>query len=91
MGAYIARVFSFEKAISGMYVAELVRIVLCDLIKQKLIFVDQNTPKLFVPQAIPMSYVSIIEKFAYFLVHLCLIKGDRVEIKGKLDPLRRLD
>lgn len=53
-----------------MYIGELVRLALCDLIEQKLIFVDQNTSKVFKHQAIPTKYVSIIEKYIEYSVFI---------------------
>jgi len=52
---------TFEKMISGMYMGELVRQVLVDLVWEELIFVDQNTDRLFEKGAFLTKYVSKIE------------------------------
>lgn len=51
----------FEKMISGMYMGELVRQVLVDMVWENLIFVDQNTDSLFEHGSFLSKYVSKIE------------------------------
>ena len=52
---------TFEKMISGMYMGELVRQVLVDMVWEELIFQDQETDMLFVKGAFLSKYVSKIE------------------------------
>lgn len=52
--------FSFEKMISGMYMGELVRLILEQLAKEKLIF-EGDCRAISQPNAFPTKYVSEIE------------------------------
>jgi len=52
---------TFEKMISGMYMGELVRQVLVDMVWEDLMFEDQNTDGLFEPGAFLTKYVSKVE------------------------------
>ncbi|MCI4392909.1 hypothetical protein PGIGA_G00151250 [Pangasianodon gigas] len=51
----------FEKMISGMYMGELVRIILVKMAKEGLLFQGQTTPELLVTGHFKTSYVSDIE------------------------------
>ncbi len=51
----------FEKMISGMYMGEVVRQVLMDLVNEGLIFVDQPTENIFKQGRFYTKYVSEIE------------------------------
>jgi len=51
----------FEKMISGMYMGEIVRQVLVDMVWEELIFVDQNTDSLFEAGAFKTKFVSKVE------------------------------
>lgn len=51
----------FEKMISGMYMGELVRQVLVDMVWEELMFIDQNTDSLFEKGAFQTKFVSKIE------------------------------
>ena len=52
---------TFEKMISGMYMGELVRLVVLDIIQEGLIFQDQNTTKFRTRGSFPTKYLSEIE------------------------------
>ena len=52
---------TFEKMISGMYMGELVRLVVEDVVDEGLIFFNQNTNKLRIPGNFPTKYLSEIE------------------------------
>merc|ERR1719319_1138756 len=51
----------FEKMISGMYMGELLRLVLEDLVKEGLIFHDLDTSQLHQKGAFPTRFLSEIE------------------------------
>jgi hexokinase len=51
----------FEKMISGMYMGEIVRLVLCDLTLRGLLFHGQGSEELFEPQRFYTKYISEIE------------------------------
>ncbi|CAK8681374.1 unnamed protein product [Clavelina lepadiformis] len=51
----------FEKMISGMYLGELVRLILCKLTKEGAIFNGEGSKKLFTPGMFKTAYVSEIE------------------------------
>lgn len=53
--------FRFEKMISGMYMGELVRSVVADLTRKKLLFNGVGSEKLFTPHDFKSAYVSLIE------------------------------
>ena len=52
---------TFEKMISGMYMGELVRLVLLDMIEEGLIFRNQNIDKLKRTGTFPTSFLSEVE------------------------------
>ena len=52
---------TFEKMISGMYMGELVRLVVLDIIQEGLIFQNQNTTKFRTSGSFPTKYLSEIE------------------------------
>ena len=49
--------------ISGMYMGELVRLVLCELTMKGLLFNRQLSEQLFEPQRFYTKYISEIEKY----------------------------
>jgi len=53
----------FEKMISGMYMGEIVRLVLCELTMKGLLFNRQLSEQLFEPQRFYTKYISEIEKY----------------------------
>ena len=52
---------TFEKMISGMYMGELVRLVVLDTVQEGLIFQNQNTTKFRTSGSFPTKYLSEIE------------------------------
>ncbi|XP_014768076.1 hexokinase HKDC1 [Octopus bimaculoides] len=54
--------FTFEKMFSGLYLGELVRQVLADLTKKKILFKGEGSDKLFTPWSWDTSNVSDIER-----------------------------
>ena len=51
----------FEKMISGMYMGEIVRIILEDLTHKKLLLDGHGSQKLFTPKAFQTAYISAVE------------------------------
>ena len=47
--------------ISGMYMGEIVRLVLCELTAQGLLFGGEGSEELFTPKRFPTKYISEIE------------------------------
>nr|WPA94603.1 hexokinase 1 [Cacopsylla chinensis] len=54
--------FTFEKYISGKYLGELVRVVLCRLVRDGLLFNGVSSPELVIPNSFRTSFVSLIEQ-----------------------------
>jgi len=58
--------------ISGMYMGEIVRLVLCKLMMQGLLFTRQQSEELFEPQRFYTKYISEIERsLAVSYLHIC--------------------
>ncbi|EAU83892.2 hexokinase [Coprinopsis cinerea okayama7 len=52
---------TFEKLISGRYLGEIVRLIICELIDEGVLFLGQNTYKLEVPWAFDTALLSLME------------------------------
>ncbi|TEB32755.1 hexokinase [Coprinellus micaceus] len=52
---------AFEKLISGRYLGEIMRLVICELIDDGILFLGQNTYKVEVPNALDTALVSLME------------------------------
>ncbi|RDB17141.1 Hexokinase-2 [Hypsizygus marmoreus] len=52
---------SFEKLISGRYLGEILRLVICELIDEGVLFLGQNTYKLEVPYVFDTAFLSLME------------------------------
>lgn len=52
----------FEKMISGMYMGEIVRQVLCELTAQRLLFRGEGSEELFTHKRFLTKYISEIER-----------------------------
>ncbi|TFK73149.1 hexokinase [Pluteus cervinus] len=52
---------AFEKLISGRYLGEILRLVLCELIDEAVLFLGQNTYKIEVPYAFDTAFLSLME------------------------------
>ena len=52
---------TFEKMISGMYMGELVRLVMLDMVDEGLMLVDHDTEKLRLSGSFPTKYLSEVE------------------------------
>ena len=53
----------FEKMVSGMYLGELVRLILVKMAKEGLLFEGRITPELLTKDKIETKHVSAIEKY----------------------------
>nr|CDP97222.1 Bm10227 [Brugia malayi] len=72
----------FEKMISGMYLGEIVRLVLVKLAKEKMLF-DGDYEAISKPNCFPTKFVSDIEEFNFFLFDIIY------ELQKGLGDLRR--
>ncbi|KZV75042.1 hexokinase [Peniophora sp. CONT] len=52
---------AFEKLISGRYLGEILRLVICELIDDGVLFLGQNTYKLEIPYALDTAFLSLME------------------------------
>ncbi|KAF8624659.1 hypothetical protein AX17_006990 [Amanita inopinata Kibby_2008] len=52
---------AFEKLISGRYLGEILRLIICELIDEGVLFLGQNTYKLEVPYSIDTAFLSLME------------------------------
>ncbi|KAJ3560390.1 hypothetical protein NP233_g10871 [Leucocoprinus birnbaumii] len=52
---------SFEKLIAGRYLGEILRLVICELIDEGVLFLGQNTYKLEVPYSFDSAFLSLME------------------------------
>ncbi|CAK5283702.1 unnamed protein product [Mycena citricolor] len=52
---------AFEKLISGRYLGEIMRLVLCELIDEGILFLGQNTYKLEAPYVLDTAFLSLME------------------------------
>ncbi|KAG6811771.1 hypothetical protein H0H92_005901 [Tricholoma furcatifolium] len=52
---------SFEKLIAGRYLGEILRLVICELVDEGVLFLGQNTYKLEVPYAFDTAFLSLME------------------------------
>ncbi|THH17249.1 hypothetical protein EW146_g3527 [Bondarzewia mesenterica] len=52
---------AFEKLISGRYLGEILRLVICELIDEGVLFLGQNTYKIEIPYAFDTAFLSLME------------------------------
>ncbi|KAF8646614.1 hypothetical protein AX16_007115 [Volvariella volvacea WC 439] len=52
---------AFEKLISGRYLGEILRLIICELIDEGVLFLGQNTYKIEVPYAFDTAFLSLME------------------------------
>uniref|UniRef100_A0A4W5Q6M1 Hexokinase-2 n=1 Tax=Hucho hucho TaxID=62062 RepID=A0A4W5Q6M1_9TELE len=64
----------FEKMISGMYMGELVRLILVKMAKEDLVFQGHTTPDLVTNGQLQTSFVSAIENDK-LVVFVCMLRG----------------
>lgn len=51
-----------QKLISGRYLGEILRLVICELIDEGVLFLGQNTYKLEVPYSLDTAFLSLMER-----------------------------
>lgn len=54
---------AFEKLISGRYLGEIMRVILCELIDEGVLFLGQETYKLEKPYGFETAHLSLMEKY----------------------------
>ena len=52
---------AFEKLISGRYLGEILRLIICELIDESVIFLGQNTYKIEIPYSLDTAFLSLME------------------------------
>ncbi|PCH36956.1 hexokinase [Wolfiporia cocos MD-104 SS10] len=52
---------AFEKLISGRYLGEILRLIICELIDEGMLFLGQNTYKLEIPYSFDTAFLSLME------------------------------
>ncbi|PSR84107.1 hypothetical protein PHLCEN_2v5535, partial [Hermanssonia centrifuga] len=52
---------AFEKLISGRYLGEILRLIICELIDEGVIFLGQNTYKVEIPYSFDTAFLSLME------------------------------
>lgn len=62
VGYFIPRVPLIQKLISGRYLGEILRLVLCELIDEGVLFLGQNTYKLEKPYCFDTAFLSLMER-----------------------------
>jgi hexokinase len=53
---------AFEKLIAGRYLGEIMRLVICDLIDEGILFLGQNTYKIELPYSFDTAFLSLMER-----------------------------
>lgn len=51
-----------QKLISGRYLGEILRLVICDLVDEGVIFLGQNTYKIEIPYSFDTAFLSLMER-----------------------------
>ena len=60
----ISEIDAFEqKLISGRYLGEILRLIICELIDEGVLFLGQNTYKLEKPYSLDTAFLSLMERF----------------------------
>lgn len=57
-----------QKLISGRYLGEIMRLVICELIDDGVLFLGQNTYKLEVSYAFETAFLSLMERYSFLLI-----------------------
>jgi hexokinase len=64
---------AFEKLISGRYLGEIMRLILCELIDEGVLFLGQNTYKLEKPYSFDTAFLSLMETYAFSPRHRTML------------------
>lgn len=54
---------SYQKLISGRYLGEVLRLIICELIDEGVLFLGQNTYKLENPYVFDTAFLSLMERY----------------------------
>lgn len=61
-----------KKLISGRYLGEILRLIICELIDEGVLFLGQNTYKLEIPYSFDTAFLSLMERCAFRgVTYLC--------------------
>ena len=63
---------AFEKLISGRYLGEIMRLVICDLIDEGVLFLGQNTYKIEISYSFDTAFLSLMERYVHLVQWLWL-------------------
>ena len=53
-----------QKLISGRYLGEILRLIICELIDEGVLFLGQNTYKIEIPYSFDTAFLSLMERCA---------------------------
>lgn len=59
---------AFEKMIAGLYLGEIFRLVMCEMIDEGILFLGQETYKVEKPYVFDTAFLSLIESYAVVVV-----------------------
>lgn len=65
---------AFEKMIAGLYLGEIFRHVICEMVEEGVLFLGQNTYKIEKPYVFDTAFLSLIEKCVIHPPHPALCK-----------------
>lgn len=57
-----------QKLISGRYLGEILRLVICELIDEGVLFLGQNTYKLEKPYCFDTAFLSLMERYLFLIL-----------------------
>ena len=67
----ISEIDAFEqKLISGRYLGEILRLIICELIDEGVLFLGQNTYKLEIPYSFDTAFLSLMERFVLLICYV---------------------
>lgn len=52
----------FQKLISGRYLGEILRLIICEMIDEGVLFLGQNTYKIEIPYSFDTAFLSLMER-----------------------------
>lgn len=58
-----------QKLISGRYLGEILRLIICDLIDEGVIFLGQNTYKIETVFSLDTAFLSLMERYGTFNIY----------------------
>ena len=54
-----------QKLISGRYLGEILRLIICELIDDGVLFLGQNTYKIEIPYSFDTAFLSLMERYVF--------------------------